>query len=182
MLPRMSMRWVPLLGALLLVHPAAATTMRALDASALLSSSRVAAVAKVVDVTVKQAGGHVFTLAKVVVSRAVKGAKAGDELTVLVPGGAAGDWVQHVEGAPSPKVGETSLVFLEDGPRGLLQFTGLEQGYGRIRADASVPGGFVVDRRVTARLLGPDGREVPPLASTVPLMPLLETLDRGAGR
>ena len=152
--------------------------MRALDESALLTQSRVAAVARRVDVSSKQAGKHIVTVVWLVVSQALKGAKNGDELSVLVPGGAAGDWVQHVEGTPSPKKGETCLVFLEAGPGGLLQFTGLELGYGRIRAEASVPGGFVVDRRVTAQLIGPDGREVPAPEPVVPLMPLLEKLGR----
>ncbi|MFM2153062.1 MAG: hypothetical protein RL199_1497 [Pseudomonadota bacterium] len=176
------MRWLPLLTLLLCAPLARATTLRALDDAALLSQSRVAAIARVVDVSSKQAGRRIVTVAKVVVSRPLKGSKSGDELSVLIPGGAAGEWVQHVEGAPQPKVGETCLVFLEDGPGGLLQFTGLELGYGRVRADASVPGGFVVDRRITARLVGPDGREVAPPASVVPLMPLLDRLEAGARR
>ena len=178
----MPMRWIPLFAVVLIASVASATTLRALDESALLANSRVAAVVRILDVSSKHAGKRIFTVAKVVVSRAVKGAKNGDELSVLIPGGAAGEWVQHVEGAPSPKVGDTSLVFLEPGPGGLLQVTGLEQGYGRIRADAKATGGFVVDRRVTSRLVGPDGREVLPSEPVVPLMPLLDRLDRGVAR
>jgi hypothetical protein len=179
----MSMRLLrSLLAVLLATRASGATTMRALDDASLLSQSRVAAVVRVLDVSSKEAGRRIITVVRLVVSRAVKGAKNGDELSVLVPGGAAGEWVQHVEGAPSPKVGDTSLVFLEDAPGGRLQFTGLEQGYGRIRADASAPGGFVVDRRVTARLVGSDGRDASPPSPSVPLMPLLDRLDRGAAR
>jgi hypothetical protein len=135
----MPMRWLPLLALLLCAPLARATTLRALDESALLAQSRVAAVARVVDVSSKQTGKHIVTVVHLVVSQALKGAKNGDELSVLVPGGAVGDWVQHVEGAPAPRKGETCLVFLEAGPGGLLQFTGLALGYGRIRAEASTP-------------------------------------------
>jgi hypothetical protein len=178
----MSMRWLPLLALLLCVPIARATTLRALDDAALLSQSRVAAVARVLAVSSKQAGSRIVTVARVVVSRPLKGAKNGDELSVLIPGGAAGEWVQRVEGAPQPKVGETCLVFLEDGPGGYLQFTGLELGYGRIRPEPSVSGGYVVERRITARLVGADGLETAPPAPVVPLMPLLDQFEAGAKR
>ncbi len=170
------------LAVVLLLAPARATTMRALDEASLVRLSRVVAVVEVVAVEARWMGRRLVTVATLRVSRPVKGARVGDSLEVVVPGGAEGDWVQRVEGAPEPKVGDSCVAFLEDGPGGRLQFLGLEQGFARIRPDASMRGGFAVERTQEARLLGPAGAPAEGPAPREALMPLLERLDRGAGR
>lgn len=165
--------------------PAWSTTMLAFDTPALTARSSVVAVVDVLSLSVKRSGGRLATVAQLQVSRAVKGTRNGEALAVIVPGGTLGEWVQQVEGAPQLAEGETCVVFLEPGPPGLWQFVGLEQGHLAIHADRSAPGGWVVSRVVSARLVVPGSLQPAPApALREPLLPLLERLDRlaGAGR
>jgi hypothetical protein len=156
---------------------ARATTMLPLDEPQLLSRSAVVAVAETVSVEVKRAGGRVWTEAVLRVATPVKGTSAGADLTVVVPGGALGEWVQHVEGAPELVEGEASLVFLSAMPGGRrYQFTGLEQGHLVARPDALVPGGWVVIRAAGPRAGGAT------LPRREPLSNVLARLARAGGR
>ena len=154
--------------------------MLPLDEAQLLSQSAVVALTETVSLQVKRAGGRVWTEAVMRVSKAVKGTREGADLTVIVPGGELGDWVQHVDGAPVLVEGEKSLVFLSPMPGGTrFQFTGLDQGHLVARPDALIPGGWVVIRTALSRRAGPAENRLP---RSEPLTQVLDRLARAGGR
>src|SRR4051794_18625079 len=128
-----------LLPALLAALPAAATTMTPLDDAALVQRASVVAVVEVTSLQVKRSGGQLTTVAHLTISREIKGKHVGEEVLAFVPGGAEGEWVQRVEGAPELREGESAVVFLEAAGGGFYRFLGLEQGHLGIRADARAP-------------------------------------------
>lgn len=164
-----------------------ATTLVAFSTDELHARASVVAVVELRDVRSRRAGGEISTFATASVSRAFKGAKAGDELTIVVPGGVDGDVVQKAFGAPAIADGETCVAFLEDAGGGYLQFVGLEQGHVEIRPDASSPGGWAVFRTNEATYVRPDGKgglaPAAPLPASEPLGTFLDRLERlGRGR
>ena len=165
-----------LLGAVL---PARATTLVALDEPGLMRQSPVVALVETLSLKFRRSGGRLYTEALVRVARPVKGAREGEELLVMVPGGRDGEWAQVVHGAPVLAEGEKSLVFLAPTMGRHFQFTGLEQGRLPVRADPSVRGGWVVERRVTARRTGPVS---PELLRIEPLADVLDRLTAMGGR
>lgn len=174
------LRSIGLAALLLAARPALATTMVALSEADLVRLSRVVAVVEVVSLQVKRAGPRLYTEATLRVARPVKGAKAGEELVVIVPGGELGEWAQRVEGAPRLTEGETSLVFLEPSDARRMRFVGLEQGRLTLVEDGAGPGGWTLVRDVTSRLVAPNG-VMPLLPAREALAPVLERLSKLGG-
>ena len=159
-----------LLAALLGAPVGRATTMVALDWPQLLTLSTVAGVGEVLSVNVRTTNGRVWTTAEVQFTRPIKGASAGDVVTLFLPGGVDGEIAQRIEGTPQLQPGDRRLFFLAPGPGGRLRIVGLEQGAASVRPDPSIHGGWVVQRPLSSHQLGV------PLPQREPLLPLLDRL------
>ena len=90
------------------------------------------------------AGGQIFTTVRLRTVETWKGAVTA-EVTILVPGGEAGDLVQTVAGAASFENGEEVVVFLHRGAPGVF---GVERmALGKFSIAAVSPARAVRDRR-----------------------------------
>lgn len=81
-----------------------------------------------------QGGRLLFTVARVRPNEAWKG-EAAEEIEVIVPGGAQGEYVQKVHGAASLQAGESVVLFLRRKGTLPLQVVGMAQGKFRIVSD-----------------------------------------------
>jgi len=141
-----------------------------MDWSQLARASTVSGVGEVLSVESRAFGRRIATLATVALTLPLRGGRAAEKLTVLIPGGVAGAWAQQVEGAPQLQVGDRRLFFLSPGPGGRWLLVGLMQGAALVRPDGTMDGGWAVERPLMGRL---------PFDATserTALMPLLRTL------
>lgn len=133
-----------------------ATTMIELSLEGMVEASQVIARVRVLDLDVVEGDGQLATLARCEVLEGFKGIEGGSRLSFWSPGGAKGDWLQKVPGAPDLSEGAEAVVFLENLGGGPLHLVGLEQGYLRVFEG---PAGPVLKRAPKDRKV-PKDREV----------------------
>lgn len=142
-----------LLGLLgLAARPGAATVARLASDAELTRSSRLVVQGAVRSVSSQWSGENIYTYAEVDIERIFKGAVKNWRIVVKQLGGAVGDLVMGIDGAPSFRKGERVLLFLDTWPDGALQVTHLFMGKydivrnsksGRTRVRRSVDEGAV---------------------------------------
>ncbi len=154
-----------------------ATTIRPLDASALVRSSSDIVVGTVVSQSSRWDGSHrrIVTDVKVLVSERLKGAPA-DTLTLTQLGGELDGARYEVPGAPRFKIGEEIVLFAWRDKKGLAQANGLSQGKCEVTRDASgartvlgLPAGLVTQARAKVMRVGATSldREAAPLSDAL---------------
>jgi hypothetical protein len=122
----------------LVAGAATATTMVALDLTALTSASDAVVRGRIVSVAAHWSGDHarIFTDADLEVADVWKGSSTLKTLTATQPGGEIGEVGQRIHGVATFTVGEDVVVFLERrGPR--YTITGMAQGKFRIEGSTA---------------------------------------------
>lgn len=176
-----SLRWpLALLACAVAIGPAAATTFRLLSLDELVGHAAVVAVVEVRSLESVARDGRIETLARLEVSRSLKGSEPGAALDAVIPGGVVGEWGQHVAGAPGLAAGETRIVFLFRDARGAWRFVGLAQGALLVDRD-DTRGEWLVRRALDARVVAPapgGGLVDVPYLAEEPLEPYLGRVER----
>lgn len=154
----------------LAIVPAQAVTVAPLSFAELVRQSSTVIYARVIDVRGQWTDDRrsIDSLVTVEVIKGLKGASAG-ELTVTVPGGQVGRYLNVMPGAPSFARGDLAVLFLTArGPR-LPVTTGFTQGIYRVARDAASGITLVMPPVVEPagqRIIRGDGRRKPvPLAA-----------------
>ena len=137
--------------------PSAATTAVLLTDEQLVTSSRVIIIGEVLSLKSQWDAGHqnIYTYVKVHVSRTLKGELKSDEIVFKQLGGAVGDDITVIFGAPDYVVGQRVLLFLDTARDGTLRVAHLFQGKYDVTADQAT-GKTLVERKISdsVNLLG----------------------------
>lgn len=163
--PRMRRSLLAALLFALAIVPAQAVTVAPLSFTELVRQSSSVVYARVIDVRGQWTDDRrsIDSLVTVEVIKGLKGAPAG-ELTLTVPGGQVGRYLNLLPGAPSFARGDLAVLFLTArGPR-LPVTTGFTQGVYRVVRDAASGNALVmppVVEPVGQRIVRGDGRRKP---------------------
>jgi hypothetical protein len=133
-------------GLLLLALPAWATTLVALDLTALSRSADSIVQGKVsrVEARMSKDGGRISTHVTVDVSDSLKGQGGAATVEIVQPGGIVGDIGQKVAGTAHLKEGDEIVAFLERrGPKNFL-LVGMAQGCFRVERSSDGAAAFAV--------------------------------------
>jgi hypothetical protein len=120
---------------------------------------------------------QVSTRAELQIYRSVRGPKAGELVTLYVPGGKLpSGLIADVPGAPKLAPGQLVFGFLENSPVG---FRPLGLSYGLLAVHKAANGSYRASRDVSGlAMLGPGGAEVPPDVYRLEDVPLDELIAR----
>jgi hypothetical protein len=120
--------------ALLLASPVAAVTVAPLSFEQLVRGSSAVIFGRVIDVRAQwtEDRRHVESLVTVDVLKGMKGSH-GEQLTLMVPGGQLGRYVNLIPGAPSLTPGDLAVFFLTGRAPRLPVVTGFTQGIYRVQ-------------------------------------------------
>lgn len=114
-----------------------ATTVQQLSTDEMIQKSAVVVRGTVLGVSSAMKGSDIVTVYQLKVTEGLKGAQAGQQVELSVPGGVARGMRQVVAGAPTFEVGGDYVVFLWKGGNGAFQVIGLSQGMFAVRPDTS---------------------------------------------
>lgn len=120
----------------LLASPVAAVTMVPLSFEQLVQGSSAVIYGRVIDVRAQWSEDrrHVESLVTVDVLKGMKGSH-GEQLTLMVPGGQLGRYINMIPGAPSFVPGDLAVFFLTGRAPRLPVVTGFTQGIYRVQRD-----------------------------------------------
>jgi hypothetical protein len=146
------------------VVPASASVSIAVAWDDLLRLSTDVAVATPMGASAQWEGGHIYTLWRLHVDRAIAGnVNAGDEIVVRTLGGEVGDTGQHVDGEAELAIGGPSLLFLQSEQGSAFHVTARAQGHFPIVAATAARSAFVVQSPAVGGIVS--SAVVPPLAA-----------------